>query len=181
MCSRPDEDAQQRSGSDPPLVLEHPESPHGREGRELSEHDCSFDDTPDNRAPQARREQQHRRAEHAPELQPGGETHECSRLDNAVVTSPQAGEHPEQRHDRLGRVTIDESTVRKPGCHRDRTRDQPDAVGHAQPPEYVQEQRCRRELEHEGERGQVPNGAEEEELQRSGLQDRVRKRFRPGL
>ena len=53
------------------------------------------------------------------------------------------------------------------------------AVADAEPSEHEQQECGRSELEHEREHGQIPHGAEQQQLQRPGLEHRVRERVRP--
>ena len=96
---------------DSPFVVEHPERAGKCERREHRGHDGRLHRSTGEAARHARGEQQHDDTEHAPELEAGGQTHEGSRAQHSALARPDAREHPEQRHDRLGRMTVDERNV----------------------------------------------------------------------
>ena len=98
---------------------------------------------------------------------------------NAVVTGPEAGEHPEEWHERLCRVTVDEGPLGQSCRNGEHSDDEPHAVTDVNPAEDVEQQGGNRELDHERERGEVANRAEDDELERAGLQHRVGEGVRP--
>ena len=77
-------------------------------------------------------------------------------------------------------MAVGEGEVRQAGCDGGQAGGEPDPVADSEPAEHQQQQRDRAELDHECERGEVPDGAEQDELQGPGLEHRVGEGARPG-
>jgi hypothetical protein len=160
-------------------VIEHPESAGECERREHRRHDGCLHTRTGECARHTRSQQEHNHTEHTPELETRGETHEGSSAQHSTFARPEAGEHPEQRNDRLGRMTVDERDVSQPSSDCQQPDRDAGLVGEAETTEDVEEQRCDAQLDQERQRGQILHCAEERQLQGPRLQPRVGEGVRP--
>jgi len=174
-----DDETEDRPRRDAPPVVEHPKASSECEGRKHRDHHACLDEPSDEGALEPWGEEEHDRAEHAPELDPSGEADERTGGDNAVLAGVDPGEHPEQRHDRLRRMSVDECPLRQTGCHGEDADEQADAIADLHLPEHVEQEDRDRQLEQERKRREVANCPEDHQLQRAGLKHRVRERVRP--
>ena len=76
-------------------------------------------------------------------------------------------------------MAVGKSEVRQADADRGQPARKTPAIGDTDPAEHSKEQRRDAELDDERKRGEVPHGAEQDELQRPGLEHRIGESVRP--
>ena len=138
-------EAQQRSRRDVPLVVEHPELAGEDERRQPGDEDAARGHSHRRRRAAAAAQQQHRHARADPTARDRRTDPISSACANdAILPRPQAGQHPQQRRDSLGRMAVDERAVREPDRHGQQPDGEPHPVADAHPAEHEQRAAPRR-------------------------------------